>query len=123
MAELVEISGYKIESVLGYGGLSTVYLAEQESLGRRVALYLGMAQQQTGGFRGSIDAFHRARVLRPDMPEIAFNTGVSWWALGGKRRALGAFLHFMRITDGQRSTYAEQRRRVSQSNLNTPVSN
>ena len=38
MAELVEIPGYKVESVLGYGGMSTVYLAEQESLGRRVAL-------------------------------------------------------------------------------------
>ncbi len=46
MAELVEIPGYKVESVLGYGGMSTVYLAEQESLGRRVALKV-MAESLT----------------------------------------------------------------------------
>ena len=38
MSELVKIPGYTVDSVLGYGGMSTVYLAEQESLGRRVAL-------------------------------------------------------------------------------------
>ena len=46
MTELVKIPGYKIESVLGYGGMSTVYLAEQESLGRRVALKV-MAESLT----------------------------------------------------------------------------
>jgi len=46
MAQLVEIPGYKVESVLGYGGMSTVYLAEQESLGRRVALKV-MAESLT----------------------------------------------------------------------------
>ena len=81
------------------------------------ALYLGMAQQQSGDYLGSIDAFHQARQLRPDMPEIAFNTGISWWALGERERAQGAFRHFMRITDGQRQTYAEQRRRVANSYL------
>ena len=78
------------------------------------SLYLGLALQQVGDYRGSIDAFHRVRSLQPDMPEVAFNTGISWWALGEKNRATGAFRHFMRITDGQRQAYASQRRRVSQ---------
>lgn len=84
------------------------------------ALYLGLAQQQAGDYRASVAAFHRARTLRPDMPEIAFNTGISWWALGEKERARGAFRHFMRVTDGQRQTYVEQRQRISQSYLNSP---
>ena len=78
------------------------------------SLYLGLALQQVGDYRGSIDAFHHVRNLQPDMPEVAFNTGISWWALGEKQRAYGAFHHFMRITDGQREAYANQRRRVSQ---------
>jgi tRNA A-37 threonylcarbamoyl transferase component Bud32 len=32
------ISGYRLLRVIGHGGMSTVYLAEQESLGRKVAL-------------------------------------------------------------------------------------
>ena len=33
-----EIAGFRIESVLGRGGMSVVYLAEQTRLGRKVAL-------------------------------------------------------------------------------------
>ncbi|QIB65927.1 serine/threonine-protein kinase [Kineobactrum salinum] len=33
-----DIPGYKIDSILGEGGMATIYLAEQESFGRRVAL-------------------------------------------------------------------------------------
>ena len=78
------------------------------------SLYLGLALQQVGNYRSSIDAFHRVRSLQPDMPEVAFNTGISWWALGERERAMGAFRHFMRITDGQREAYASQRNRINQ---------
>ena len=36
--ELPQIDGYRILRVIGHGGMSTVYLAEQASLGRKVAL-------------------------------------------------------------------------------------
>jgi serine/threonine-protein kinase PpkA len=35
---MMNIPGYTIEHELGHGGMSTVYLAEQESLHRKVAL-------------------------------------------------------------------------------------
>lgn len=38
MIELPEIPGYKIEKVLGQGGMSTVYLGLQENLNRQVAI-------------------------------------------------------------------------------------
>lgn len=34
----MRIPGYRIERLIGKGGMSTVYLAVQESLNRRVAL-------------------------------------------------------------------------------------
>ena len=36
--EQPQIDGYRILRVIGHGGMSTVYLAEQVSLGRKVAL-------------------------------------------------------------------------------------
>ncbi|MGA7982388.1 MAG: serine/threonine-protein kinase [Chromatiaceae bacterium] len=37
-ASKLQIPGYQLKAAIGHGGMSTVYLAEQESLGREVAL-------------------------------------------------------------------------------------
>src|ERR1044072_3213612 len=47
-----EFAGYRVESMLGHGGMSIVYLAEQMRLGRKVALKLLSPQlSDDDGFR------------------------------------------------------------------------
>ena len=56
----MQIPGYKIERLMAEGGMSSVYLAMQESLGRRVALKLLKrfdSPQHAGRF------LHEARVI------------------------------------------------------------
>jgi tetratricopeptide (TPR) repeat protein len=48
----VDLAGYRIDSVIGHGGMATVYRAEQRSLGREVALkILGPELAHDSGFR------------------------------------------------------------------------
>lgn len=75
-------------------------------------LYLGLTQQQLGQFNQSIDSFHAARAVSPGLPEIAYNTGISWLALGQKPKARAAFEHFLKVTDQNPSYYVNQRERV-----------
>ncbi|MEC9342035.1 MAG: tetratricopeptide repeat protein [Pseudomonadota bacterium] len=74
--------------------------------------YQGLALQESGRHGQAIDAFHRARELAPDLPEIAYNTGLSWWALGERERARAAFRHFMSVTAAAPQRYAAQRERL-----------
>ncbi len=57
---MIEIPGYKVEQLIAEGGMSSVYLALQESLGRRVAckvLKKFDSQSQTDRF------FHEGRII------------------------------------------------------------
>jgi serine/threonine protein kinase len=55
-----EVAGYRIEELLGWGGMSVVYLAEDLRLKRRVALKLlaaGLAEDES--FGADIGAVHQ----------------------------------------------------------------
>ena len=61
-----ELAGYRIESLLGWGGMSVVYLAEDLRLKRKVALKLPAASlAEDGAFR---DRFLRESELAGDAP-------------------------------------------------------
>lgn len=75
-------------------------------------LYLGLALQDLGRHADAVNAFRAARDLAPDMPEIAYNAGLSWWQLGDQGRARAAFTHFLKVTESKRLHYSAQRDRV-----------
>ncbi len=70
---LPEIAGYKMLRVLGHGGMSTVYLAQQLSLGREVAIKVMLPEalaDETGRRRFENEARTIARLDHPHIVKI-----------------------------------------------------
>lgn len=80
--------------------------------GREDYLYLLLQQasalQQLSRHQEAIEYLHRARLKAPNLPEIAFNTGISWWALGDQARARAAFDQFIKLAAGNETRYRAQ---------------
>ncbi len=77
-ASLIRIPGYQIKGVLGRGGMATVYLAVQESLGRKVALKI-LDPNQAQGEQFSERFLREARIVSHLMhPNIVtvFDVGI-----------------------------------------------
>lgn len=71
--ELPQIRGYKLLRVIGHGGMSTVYLAEQESLGRKVAVKVMLPEalaDEVGRRRFENEARTIARLDHPHIVDI-----------------------------------------------------
>jgi len=74
----IEIPGYRILSLLGRGGMSSVYLAEQISFGRRVALKVltaNLAETEQYGVRFLREAKIAALLSHPNIVTV-YDTGV-----------------------------------------------
>ena len=68
-----ELAGYRIESLLGWGGMSVVYLAEDLALKRRVALKLlaaGLAEDETFRDRFLVESELAASIDHPNIVPI-----------------------------------------------------
>ncbi len=64
-----ELAGYRIESLLGWGGMSVVYLAEDLTLKRRVALKLlaaGLAEDESFRDRFLVESELAASIDHPE---------------------------------------------------------
>ena len=72
-ASAPQIEGYRIHRVIGHGGMSTVYLAEQLSLGRKVALKVMLAEaleDEVSRARFENEARTIARLEHPNIVRI-----------------------------------------------------
>ncbi len=68
-----ELAGYRIESLLGWGGMSVVYLAEDLTLKRRVALKLlaaGLAEDESFRDRFLVESELAASIDHPNIVPI-----------------------------------------------------
>ncbi|MBL8900506.1 MAG: serine/threonine protein kinase, partial [Planctomycetes bacterium] len=72
------LGGYRLEGVLGSGGMGTVFLAHQESLDRRVALKIvrGSLVSQSLRRRFEVEAEALARLRHPNVAQI-YEAGVA----------------------------------------------
>ena len=70
---MLQIPGYSIQRTIGHGGMATVYLAVQESLGRQVALKVllpALAQDPVAAERFLREARFAAQLHHPNIVAI-----------------------------------------------------
>ncbi len=85
---MLEIPGYSIQRVLGHGGMATVYLAVQESLGREVALKVllpSLASDPVAPERFLREARFAAQLHHPNIVaihEVGTHDGTPYMAMG-----------------------------------------
>ena len=85
---MLEIPGYSIERIIGYGGMATVYLAVQESLGREVALKVllpSLASDPVAPERFLREARFAAQLHHPNIVaihEVGSHDGTPYMAMG-----------------------------------------
>lgn len=78
----------------------------------RAALYLAVAQQETGDHTGAIDTLLKATASHPEVPELWLNQGHSMQAQGRSAESAQAYRRFLDISAG-RSDLGPQRSWVS----------
>jgi serine/threonine-protein kinase len=85
---VLEIPGYSIQRILGHGGMATVYLAVQESLGRDVALKVllpSLASDPVAPERFLREARFAAQLHHPNIVaihEVGMHEGTPYMAMG-----------------------------------------
>jgi len=85
---VLEIPGYSIERIIGHGGMATVYLAVQESLGREVALKVllpSLASDPVAPERFLREARYAAQLHHPNIVaihEVGSHDGTPYMAMG-----------------------------------------
>lgn len=88
--------------------------ARQKNPGHaRVALYLAVAQQETGDHSSAIDTLLKATVAHPEVPELWLNQGHSLQAQGRFGEASQAYRRFLDLS-AARSDLSQQRSWVNQ---------
>ena len=105
-----QIDGYRITRVVGQGGMSTVYLAEQISLGRKVALKVMLAEalaDEVSRARFENEARTIARLEHPNIVGInevgRTGDGLPFF---GPHRQWGPRVHFAMAYGGNGITYS-----------------